>query len=672
MHVLQKYRYYLTEETTFLRPVAAPDLTQGFAVKVRLARLPQKGEKATVLTLGALSVRVRGIDVEKEELTRCEVSDGYRVYADKTGFSPVLAATLTLDDPDPAHREMTVGVPLFRFDLIAAPLYIHYDGVCFRLIYQGEEINADYPFSPPTCMKNTPFADEMWLSDFGAASGTLASEIREERIETDMGLFSPRGYNTWAGDVVNFWHDGTYHLLYFFDRHHHGSRFGGGAHVMYHLTTHDFREWVDHGVLFPLTERWQTVGTGSMFYANGRYYYAYGWHTSRFVPKEKLASMPISAEFEKTGVLRGMTYAEIAQKGLVPNGANYVWSENGIDFKQGEVEFHIVENPAVYPQKDGTFRLYGGYRGPGTWEADRLDGAWRHTDPTFPPCGERAILHNTGECPCLFETDGYRYLLIGFCGFYRTEKGGDTFRDVGAEGYDVYDGLCVPMVAKTGDGRLILSGWLDGLGWGSYVAHRELIPEGDGTLGMRWLPEFVPDTNKLSPITMLKNPQSGAEVPLDEKASYFITCEVENTETGVFSVVFYGKNGTFRLYLDAARDALEVRGIAAGAELSPEMMPSTRRIITEAEDYATNFKRPPYPGVHFRSRDFSLEHVRGIGGRCTVRLLARYAAKSDNMVLDAEIAGRRTVISNRVGFRAERMAFFAENAALARVDVYKM
>lgn len=42
------------------------------------------------------------------------------------------------------------------------------------------------------------------------------------------------------------------------------------------------------------------------------------------------------------------------------------------------------------------------------------------------------------------------------------------YRDLAAEGHDLYDGLGVPMVAAfTGD-RRVLAGWLAGNGWGGH------------------------------------------------------------------------------------------------------------------------------------------------------------------------------------------------------------
>ena len=42
---------------------------------------------------------------------------------------------------------------------------------------------------------------------------------------------------------------------------------------MRHLTTKDFLQWIDHGPVTEVAAQWQTVGTGTMFFHKGKYYY---------------------------------------------------------------------------------------------------------------------------------------------------------------------------------------------------------------------------------------------------------------------------------------------------------------------------------------------------------------------------------------------------------------
>ena len=121
---------------------------------------------------------------------------------------------------------------------------------------------------------------------------------REERRETWTGqvqFYTPRGFNTWIGDVGLYWHDGVFHVLYLLDRHHHGSRWGGGAHIFCQLVSRDLVHWTDCGPLFELERPWQSVGTGTMTFHGGRYLFVHGWHTSRTITAER-TSMPLMRE----------------------------------------------------------------------------------------------------------------------------------------------------------------------------------------------------------------------------------------------------------------------------------------------------------------------------------------------------------------------------------------
>ena len=49
--------------------------------------------------------------------------------------------------------------------------------------------------------------------------------------------WQPRGYNTFVGDCMPFYHDGVFRLYYLFDRRHHTSKWGMGAHQFAHISS---------------------------------------------------------------------------------------------------------------------------------------------------------------------------------------------------------------------------------------------------------------------------------------------------------------------------------------------------------------------------------------------------------------------------------------------------
>ena len=67
--------------------------------------------------------------------------------------------------------------------------------------------------------------------------------------------------------------DGTYHLFYLYDRHHHQSKWGLGAHQWAHVSTSDFITWKEHPMAVAISEMWEgSICTGSVMKAGDTYY----------------------------------------------------------------------------------------------------------------------------------------------------------------------------------------------------------------------------------------------------------------------------------------------------------------------------------------------------------------------------------------------------------------
>ena len=52
-----------------------------------------------------------------------------------------------------------------------------------------------------------------------------------------------------------------------------------------------------------------------MFYHNGKYYYTFGFHTSRVIPDEKTADHLLKKYYEENEETRAFSYKEISEKG---------------------------------------------------------------------------------------------------------------------------------------------------------------------------------------------------------------------------------------------------------------------------------------------------------------------------------------------------------------------
>lgn len=84
------------------------------------------------------------------------------------------------------------------------------------------------------------------------------------------------GNGVFVGDCIPYESDGRYHLLWLKDRHHHGSKWGKGAHQWEHMSTKDLIRWEIHPTAVPITDPEEgSICTGSWIFLNGRHYLYY-------------------------------------------------------------------------------------------------------------------------------------------------------------------------------------------------------------------------------------------------------------------------------------------------------------------------------------------------------------------------------------------------------------
>lgn len=645
---LQKYDFSACIFTS--RPHA---LQNGFLIRFRLGSpVTERTETELFCISDAVRATARLMTID-EAGQGWGWNENYTSYPDENGYVPVLETEIYLNVPyHPERTAMKIGIPLTLYNAVEQDIVLMYDGLHLWLCMDGEVVNENFPIgtirntaNDPTLRTTSKLASLAFSEDLAA----IKTIPYEKTMDCGIRYYSPAGHNTWAGDVVNFWHDGTYHLIYFYDRHHHGNRFGGGAHYFRQLTTTDFKNWTDHGPIFELAEPWQSVGTGTMFYWRGKYYFAYGFHTGRNIPEEHLFGSELIRRYREDGYTMAVPYDEIMREGKYPNGANLAVSNDGISFRVMGEMFHWEENPSVYTKEDGGLFMCVG---DGIWESDTPKGKWQQTKPGFPPCGTRSVMRNSAECPSFFAKNGYRYIIMGLTGFWRTEKDSETYFDSAAMGYDIYDGLLVPMAVNC-DGRLILAGWLNGIGWGSVIVHRELLQHEDGSLGMRWLPEDEIDT--ITQIPVIDNC-----AVTDGQTSYYWEIDVHPGDGGVLAVTF-GDNCTLRI--DTIHREVQI------ADPDMERVPPIHERIHEIPADVVN----PwlFHDTHIETHNFSIANVRGLDSPFKVRILTHFERKMNATLIDAEIAGERTIISNRVGAKIHTVsAITTDSAKITRIEGY--
>ena len=195
--------------------------------------------------------------------------------------------------------------------------------------------------------------------------------------------WTPPGHNSWVGDVVTSFYKGRYHVFYLYDRRHHQSKFGCGAHYFEHLSTTDFKSWTEHEAATPLDAQWECIGTGTPFVFDNRLYLSYGLHTTRVYPQEK-TMLPAQWDYLKTNGTTGSFNRETTAG--VPAGSTYSVSMDGVSpFMKSGILFHPCENPSVYIDPSGKLRMMANYRSRGIWESESVNGGWRCISPDFPP-----------------------------------------------------------------------------------------------------------------------------------------------------------------------------------------------------------------------------------------------------------------------------------------------
>jgi len=471
----------------------------------------------------------------------------------------------------PDYKKMRIGIPLSMVSGIA-DFTVEYTGAYFSLFAGDTLLDEDFPFGEPP----------------GTPSHSCPPTVRKPslpvRKKMSVHTWSPGGLNVWAGDVSLGVFGKEFHLFYLLDRRHHGSRFLGGAHQWGHLVTEDFRTWRDDGCLLPLTDQWQSYGTGTPFLLDGKITLAYGLHTERTLGPGKPP--------------RGMTFAV---------------SDDGMHFTAADFSYDdMPENPSIYNMPDGSLILYSGF-GKTALKMFRAE-KWpdfQLVSANVAPSGEESCMHNNLDCPAMFEWHGKYFLLLGFSAMFRGEDPAFAGRtDLASAGNDIYDGLCVPMVTNFENDRRILAGWLHLNGWGGVLGIRELVWFDDKIPGIRWLDEAMPAVAGLREEKTASAFAGGAFFEFNQSAGEDLLVHFSGTRTVKFSV-----------------DTLRRR-----AEL----------VFADQEKALTLLENADTPIMQIQIQ--AVEKIRNLDRDYKVRIMILEEKKWNGCIVDAEIAGCRTLI----------------------------
>ncbi|WP_029278160.1 hypothetical protein [Pedobacter borealis] len=575
----------------------------------------------------------------------------YPAYLLPDGSDPTLEASLRLHSPTEPNgpRDMSVGIPLGMLEKLNGEheLVLHFSGVRWTLYVDNELLDNDFPIGYPKWGKQSTWSIDSSVvlkADFFSPGMQLQRvALKKPRTVAEIQYWTPQGHNAWVGDVATLFYKGRYHLFYLFDRRGHASKFGKGGHYFEHLSTTDFKTWVEHDAATPIEEQWEAFGTGTPFIFDNKLCISYGLHTTRIYPKEQ-TMLPLQWDYyNKHGITGSFRYDTIPG---YPAGSTYSISEDGIsNFKKSKILFHPCENPSVYTDPEGRLRMLANYGAKGTWESKSIDGGWQSVNPNFPP---------GGDCTFFFRWQSYDYVIGGFTGFWSKPAGAtaDRFVDGVKAGLDFYNGMNVPAVTEISNGRFLLAGWIPIAAWGGTLAIHEMVQAPDGRIGTKWMNEIIPAIQKERLLS--KEIKKTSTFPTGS-SSFLLTFDVEpGTELN-------GKLGALFLGADSEDHAAEV-------QISPKYK-RAQYGTGQLQDFSGTEKSLHEGGSPNSVRNYAIENLSGTDKPFTVRMIVKYEDKFGGSLIDTEIAGQRTMISFRPDLKVENLLLRSEKNVIKNVKI---
>ena len=633
----------LSPQTSQAKFAAPADAKAGFTVKLKVNVKKFDKEKTILEIPGVLSVRLRQHDANNRW------RQNYPAFQMPDGSVPVLEASVKLHSAEhPKWNEQTIGIPLA---MLAKPngehdVVLNFTGVRWTMYVDGELLDNDFPFGyPPWPAMNAWKMDGDYVRQAGLYVPAIAptSKPAAQKNVAPVQYWAPREHNAWVGDIVTFFHQGRYHVFYLYDRRHHQSKFGQGAHYFEHLSTADFKTWTEHEAATPIEEQWECIGTGTPFVFNKQLCLAFGWHTDRIYPADKTtwpAQWDHLKKHGRTGdIKRGTTPG-------VPAGAGYAISADGVaKFKKTNVMFHPCMNPSVFTDPNGRLRMLANSGSKGIWESDSIDSGWRCISPDFPP---------GGDCTFFFRWGKHDYIIGGFRNLWSKpiDKPDSAYEDVVRKGHDFYDGLNVPAVTQIQGGRFLMAGWTEIRGWGGNLVIRELVQLPDGRIGSKWMDEITPDAEK--PKLLAAKIAETTTFAVDNNP-FLLSFRVQPAQAakGKFGISFLPEKGD----KDAAE--LQIRLDDQRAQFGPGSLAG----------FAPQQKSLHEGGAPNRGGNFAIENLIDVTRPFTVRIIVTGNHKIGGTLIDAEIAGKRTMITYRGDLTVQKLLCRMEGVELTNVEI---
>lgn len=388
---------------------------------------------------------------------------------------------------DIISKNGTINVKI-KYDFREVPLELNAEA------HTGDSVRLDlYPFRIDLFV-NGKLCDEEWpagkteLSVGNKVKGDFSVEIKKQtdssfRKEcvnfTRKNIKTPEiripGVN--IGDCMPYSDsdsDGRYHLFYLYDRHHHASKWGFGAHQWAHVSTKDFSSWDEYPMAVGITEDWEgSICTGSVCRAkdNSGIIRWYAWYAVRMSDRSPARITCAVSEdlihFKKCGRYFSMP------EGYEPTSAR----DPKVFYLDGK--YHMFVTTSRMSDNSGCLaHLVNDEMSIDGWKDEGIVADWADVigkdDPTrnWQP-----------ECPDFFKLGKYYYIVFGIGGTSRygySERPFDGF--VYPENNTIPCGNVPKSAFLPESGELIFSGFIGDGKYGGKLCACKAEAQPDGRL----------------------------------------------------------------------------------------------------------------------------------------------------------------------------------------------
>lgn len=267
------------------------------------------------------------------------------------------------------------------------------------------------------------------------------------------------GNGVFVGDCMPYRRGEEYHVLYLKDRHHHGSKWGLGAHQWEHISTKDFKKWQVHPMAVPITDPSEgSICTGSWIKNGDREYLYYTVRMGRGIPAPIRRSISYDGYHFKKDTSFGFTVSE-KYHAASARDPKVVKGEDGL--------FHMFLTTSLVETGRGCLAHY----------VSRDMEIWEEIEtPIYIAPGK-----DQPECPDYFFYNGKYYLIFSLRGRAHYMVSDKPFEGFVMPSDPIIPCSSVPKGAEW-DGRLIFTGFKGLGGYGGSMTFKAATSKENGEL----------------------------------------------------------------------------------------------------------------------------------------------------------------------------------------------